>query len=1302
MGPGVSSDGEADLAPGARVGGRYQVDAALGRGGMGAVYRATDTIEARPVALKLLHQRVFAEQRALRTKHEFRAMVQLRHPRMVEVRDYGFLPSGAPFFVMELLEGRDLAGAVGLPLPTIYRIVAGLADALGFMHARGSVHRDIKPANVLLRTQADGAPDVKLLDFGTVELTGGGAGTIAGTMRYLAPESHHGAAADPRVDLYALGVLAYELSTGAYPFAGGVAAELLEAKLAGLPPLDEVRADVPAPFARLVEDLLAPEPSARPRSCQEVSARLAGLSAGLDSGFELGRELHTPALAGRKAELGRLRADLGAATEGHARGLFIVAPAGAGKTRIFEEALLEVRVTGTQVATVAPREFGRQPYETVRALISKLLAQPGAEAALAEAGGAEALGALHPARARGEASRGDPVAEREAMHAGLARFVASLSAHHPLVLAVDDIHIADSASLEALGALLAAAPRARLAVVGTVREGEAVSPALRRLFELPRASKLELLPLGADQIRELLVTTLGPCAPDAALLADIERTSGGNVYFILEILRSMVARGAVTRTRTGAVLPARLDVADAPRSLGDALLARVAGASALARRMATALALLGREADIESLAAILGAPEDDFLDALLELRRGEFVDIEDGQVRVHHPRVREVLAAALAPAERSALHRRVAEVLESRGSDRTRDAAELAVHWAGAGERRRALGLWVAAGDGRYEALAFHDAGQAYRRAEQLLDAAPARQRRALERMLCDRLGRIGFTTEHGAAIPYLERAIALHLSSGILWAIPTLRKVLGARLAMVLALVVTGLGNALRLRRRPFKTALQSLFDAFAASSYLSTCYSYTGRFRRGLAAAEALEPFVYARDKLPQAAVEIGRGTPLFFMGRFDQAIACSERAVRIFESDRSAPIAAHDRERGIAGMLAVRVWCDLARGHVGASEWTQRLEAAVAASPTVVLEAWLMQVQAFRGVLKGRSDDVLAVFTAAQRLPPLAQVDFLHESIRGHVAVGLLEMGRVAEANDLADGVIERATRNDNPVLVARALLVRALCQREWGHHAESERCLRQAIERAAHPDCAAQDVSDNLELALAESELAAGRHQRAAALARAAFARTQDYQRKNDLLRLRARRLLGRVALAQGQHEEALEALSFSLRMARDLELPLETARSAHALAALHEATGAAAEQDKMLALCERTLRAIDNRYQLHRLGFSDAAAPRPRRLVGSLSGSSGNAASGSSGADAGPGLGETPAALAATELSDRPGVVRPSSDDPLAPTVDGSVPTRLAARGTPVSTPAASAGTGKPAPAEPLAATVDDLTPGRRA
>ena len=1200
------------LPHGALINARYRVAAPIGRGGMGAVFRVQDELEDRSAALKLLHRRLFQRQQAMRTRHEFHAMIRLRHPRMVEVYDYGTLDGGESYFVMELLEGTDLGAAGKLPLPTVYRALAGIADALSFMHSRGYVHRDVKPANVrLVPTGGDSIDDVdiKLMDFGAVELTGHGAGTIAGTMRYLAPESHFGTPADPRVDLYALGVVAYEITSGQYPFTGRTGSELLESKLAPLAPLDRVRPDVPPAFARLVDDLLAPEPSSRPTNCQEVIARLAEI-AGDDLGVRttVPSHLRTPALVGRGNELRSLRAVLSAAATASPRAVFVIAPAGAGKTRLWEEALLEVRMSEVGVAQVAAHGFGGSPYEVMRELMRTLLHQPGADQALELAGGAAALAALHPDSSGklGEHSR-DPVAEREAMHAALVKFIEALTADRPVAVGIDDVHLADSASLEALAAVLRSAGGARFGVAATIREGEPRPPALDRLLELEASTRLDLVPLGPDQIRDLLRATLGPVEPGEQLLRDIERASEGNVYLVLEILRRMLASGSIVRTRTTAILPERLSESDTPASLAEALLARLDHLSPAARRLATVIAVLEHDTDFDTLAAVDGGDPDEFLDALGELKDAELVDLEAGVARAHHPRVREVLVASQDPEQARALHRRVVEVLEETGAD----DAILGIHHRGAGNRERALECFVRAGDHRYEALAFADAGRAYRRALDLLDAAPRRQRRVLERKLCDRLGRIGFLTDHGAAIEYLQRARELQLGAGILRSIPALRKVLGARLAVFVAVLVTGLLNLIRLRKKPFASAMHSLIDAFASTSYLSTCYSYTGQFPLGLETARSLQPYVYDSTKLPQAAVHIGSATPLFWMGRFDEAIEACDAAIHILETDDKTPIKPHDKTRATAGMWATRIWCDLERGHVRPGELGERLDARASDSASVVVQAWAKQIRVYRAVLEGKLDEVMSLWGELSRLPPVAQVQLVHESTKFSVARGLHDAGLIAEAVDIADSITEAGRRSENQVLQSRALVVRALCLRAWGHYDEAESCAREALELANHESCQSGSTADHCWIILAQLDLDRHRLDSAAEHARLAFERTEAMRHPNDLTRMRARRLLGEIATARGARDQALEHLRWAYATARELDLPREIALCAHALAEHYRAIGDDSEAERHAEICEQTLLGINNRYQLRRLGYGETSTPPSDRVNSAPSGAETN-------------------------------------------------------------------------------------------
>ena len=281
------------LLPGSRLG-AYEIVALLGAGGMGEVYRARDLRLGRDIALKLLPARMSSDAgRLARFEREARAVASLNHPNIVtlhSVEDEG----SVRFLTMELVEGRGLDTALatgGLPVPRIIELGVALADALAAAHEKGVVHRDLKPANVMLT--ADGR--VKVLDFGLAKLAAPdpfperspeetavspltGAGSIMGTALYMAPEQIRGEGVDARTDLFALGIVLYELAGGVRPFAGESHEALRAAILLSAPkPLSTLRPDLPRNLERLIGACLEKDASARPRSARDVSEALRRL-----------------------------------------------------------------------------------------------------------------------------------------------------------------------------------------------------------------------------------------------------------------------------------------------------------------------------------------------------------------------------------------------------------------------------------------------------------------------------------------------------------------------------------------------------------------------------------------------------------------------------------------------------------------------------------------------------------------------------------------------------------------------------------------------------------------------------------------------------------------------------------------------------------------------------------------------------------------------------------------------------------------------------------------------------------------
>lgn len=344
--------------------GRYQLVREIGRGGMGSVWLARDARLDRDVALKFL--RVPTDETASPSAHrrreirarfltEARAAASVDHPNVASVYDVGGTREDRLYIAMAYCEGGSLSQRLALGRLTdtaAVRIAAGIASGLAAAHRRGIVHRDIKPANVLF----DAAENPRLADFGIALLPGMGAtqsGMIIGTLMYLAPEQLRGERPDYRADLWAFGVMLYEMLTGNRPFTGDSPASLMHAVLHANPePLSRSLVEAMPDLETLVGELLSKDPARRPESAATVADRLTAILGG-PSG-EVARvptvpfsdapmaPVHLTPLVGREAALNELLRALSGT-----RLLTLTGAGGSGKTRLASEAARRIAESGT-------------------------------------------------------------------------------------------------------------------------------------------------------------------------------------------------------------------------------------------------------------------------------------------------------------------------------------------------------------------------------------------------------------------------------------------------------------------------------------------------------------------------------------------------------------------------------------------------------------------------------------------------------------------------------------------------------------------------------------------------------------------------------------------------------------------------------------------------------------------------------------------------------------------------------------------------------------------------------------------
>lgn len=283
-----------DPLVGRTLDGRYRVEAVLGEGGMGLVYKARHAVLNKPLAIKVLKPEVSRDVEVMdRFKQEAQSASAIGNHHIIDISDFGTLPDGSTYFVMEFLDGLSLTQAIEqfrpMPADRVIRVAKQLCDGLGAAHERSIVHRDLKPDNIYLIKRGHDSDFVKVLDFGIAKVGGSSskltkAGSVFGTPHYMSPEQCAGSQVDQRTDIYALGIILYEMCSGRVPFdadnlMGILTKHMYEQPVAprDLPP----PTDVPPGLDAVIMKCLSKSADARYQSMAEMRADLERVETGL-------------------------------------------------------------------------------------------------------------------------------------------------------------------------------------------------------------------------------------------------------------------------------------------------------------------------------------------------------------------------------------------------------------------------------------------------------------------------------------------------------------------------------------------------------------------------------------------------------------------------------------------------------------------------------------------------------------------------------------------------------------------------------------------------------------------------------------------------------------------------------------------------------------------------------------------------------------------------------------------------------------------------------------------------------------
>ncbi len=688
---------------GTLIGKRYILQHQLGFGGMGAVYRAFDRLAGQNVALK----QVTTEPGRLRfgsfssnldlnvsLAQEFRTLASLRHPHIISVLDYGFnslivWPDAPavrmPYFTMELLEHGDtlLASAQRQTLVGKVDLLLQLLHALLYLHRRGILHRDLKPSNVMVTTAEDGSPVVKTLDFGLSvahhELDPQNYVTV-GTLDYMSPEVLRGQPPTEAADLFAVGVMAYEVFAGSHPFKGPNNADFT-AMLNNLFEHDPDISMLPPTLAPIVLRLLAKNPTERYRDAAIVIAELraaVGISQAQENTAIRESFLQAARLIGRDGELTQLTSGLSAIlyAENPAGSAWLVAgESGVGKSRLLDELRTQALVRGALVLRGQSVSAGGSLYGLWRPVLRWLcLTMP------ISAEEASVLKPLVPDLAQllglpdlPDAPELPPQAAQERLFATIEGLFARQT--QPTLLILEDLHWA-SESLDLLVRITAHVKALPLQIVASFRYDE--RPDLPE--KLPDMRLLRLKRLSAVQVRELSVAMLGNAGRLPQVVDLLTRETEGNALFIVEVVRTL-AEEAGHLDRVGAVtLPQQIVAGGMYRIIQRKLLRLPDATRPLLELAATA----GRVLDLPVLQAASGIP--DLADWLTTCANAAVLEVQENRWRFSHDKLRDGVLAEIPDERRPQRHAQLAHAIEAVHAHSSDQTVALAYHWQQAGD----------------------------------------------------------------------------------------------------------------------------------------------------------------------------------------------------------------------------------------------------------------------------------------------------------------------------------------------------------------------------------------------------------------------------------------------------------------------------------------------------------------------------------------------------------------------------------------------------------------------------------------
>ena len=686
---------------------------------MGEVYRVLDLKQGRKCALKILNEMMDA-QAVCRFHREFQVLSRFQNPRLVRTYTWGFA-EGRPYFTMEYLPGKTLEKIIAdhallaqFLTPHFFDLIQQIAEGLTYVHAQGMVHRDLKPSNIMV-LETEGGIETTILDLGlakfrhlhSTSITQSGA--AIGTAKYMSPEQGKGLWVDHRSDLYSLGIILYEMLTGAPPFSGqNPVSVILKHIRESPPPMGEADVEVPEQTQQMVLKLLAKEPVDRFQSAEEV-VRTLPLEFVLpdDEQRDVPMKVMRPQFVGRESEMKTLRAMLRDVQAGEQRVVLVSGEAGVGKSRLVEELLGDARVYDFLSLKSAGREEGGQIYG---ALID----------AFRQVKTTDLVGRVPDSLETDKFS----VMER------WLQVLKSLRQRQPIVLCLEDIQWLDELTLEFLQYALRDPEPCPFLLCLTCRRSnlEPLAEEIENFIhsnEQAGATQIQLKNLSQEASGYLAASMLGERSIPRDALQTLFRETGGQPLFVVEAMRALVNADVVRQNVSGDWQWGEFSETLLSDDFSEILHRRVATLPGVQRRVLEYACVFLSDFSFELLAAVWRGDELELLDVLDDLIAegllatcGEHED----QYRFSQDLCRRAIYDRLQDVRRRLLHREIGSALEK--IEQTEELTEeLADHFAAAEEKDKAVKYTRLSGKKALETQAYRQALRRFEAVQQTDDA---------------------------------------------------------------------------------------------------------------------------------------------------------------------------------------------------------------------------------------------------------------------------------------------------------------------------------------------------------------------------------------------------------------------------------------------------------------------------------------------------------------------------------------------------------------------------------------------------